>query len=217
MTPKKKASRKTGRKTTTTRTPSPKKPGKAPAKKPAKGAAAAPASRAKKAAPAGGRKATAKATSSKSPSKKAAGEGGVGRPPFRPTDEQRAHVETLAGLGLKREEIVLLVTNPATGRPIDEKTLSKHFAAELARGGPKANAKIAQSLFRKATGDGSQSVTAAIWWTKCRMGWKERVSVEVEAKAGVLVAPGAVATEEWIRQAQERGADAAEPGSEDAA
>jgi hypothetical protein len=31
-------------------------------------------------------------------------------------------------------------------------------------GGAKANTKVAESLFRKATGDGPQSVAAAIFW-----------------------------------------------------
>ena len=34
----------------------------------------------------------------------------------------------------------------------------------------KANAKVAESHFKQAT---SGNVTAQIWWTKCRMRWKE--------------------------------------------
>jgi hypothetical protein len=40
-------------------------------------------------------------------------------------------------------------------------------------GGAKANTKVAESLFRKATGDGPQSVAAAIFWLKTRAGWME--------------------------------------------
>jgi hypothetical protein len=32
---------------------------------------------------------------------------------------------------------------------------------------------VAESLFRKATTDGAQSVTAAIFWLKTRGGWRE--------------------------------------------
>jgi len=32
---------------------------------------------------------------------------------------------------------------------------------------------VAESLFRKATGEGSQSVTAAIFWLKTKGGWRE--------------------------------------------
>ena len=56
---------------------------------------------------------------------------------------------------------------------IDPKTLRKHYREELDTGQIKATAKVAESLFRKATSDGSQSVTAAIFWLKTRGGWRE--------------------------------------------
>ena len=56
---------------------------------------------------------------------------------------------------------------------IDPKTLRKHYRDELDTGQVKATAKVAESLFRKATSDGSQSVTAAIFWLKTRGGWRE--------------------------------------------
>jgi hypothetical protein len=56
---------------------------------------------------------------------------------------------------------------------IDAKTLRKHYREELDTGQIKATAKVAESLFRKATTDGSQSVTAAIFWLKTRGGWRE--------------------------------------------
>jgi hypothetical protein len=74
--------------------------------------------------------------------------------------------------GIPHEDICRLVINPRTGRPIDDKTLRRHFRYELDTGYVKANAKVAQSLYAQATGG---NVTAAIWWTKARMGWAERV------------------------------------------
>jgi len=56
---------------------------------------------------------------------------------------------------------------------IDAKTLRKHYREELDTGQTKATAKVAESLFRKATTEGPQSVTAAIFWLKTRAGWKE--------------------------------------------
>jgi hypothetical protein len=32
---------------------------------------------------------------------------------------------------------------------------------------------VAENLFRKATGEGREAVTAAIFWLKARAGWKE--------------------------------------------
>jgi hypothetical protein len=96
----------------------------------------------------------------------------TGYNPFVPSKEQRDSVETLAGYGIPHEEICRLVTNPRTNRPIDDKTLRRHFRHELDTGYVKANAKVVQSLYAQATGG---NVTAAIWWTKARMGWAERV------------------------------------------
>lgn len=162
---------------------------------------------------AGAKKATRKRARALSPAEK---KEPFGRPPFEPTDLDRARVETLAGLGaLKQDQIALLVMNPTTGEPIDAKTLRRHFRHELARGAPKANAKVAEGLFLKATGKGTQAVTAAIWWEKTRTGMKETVSVEVETKSGVLVPPPACTPEEWIAAATKRATDAKEPGTED--
>lgn len=138
-----------------------------------------------------------------------------GKPLFKPTDEQRKHVETLAGLGLRHDEIRLLVENPTTGKAIDADTLARHFSIELARGGPKLAAQIAQSIARKALGDGNQAVTAAIWFSKCRMGWKERVAVDVDIKSGVLISPAGMSPEDWIKAAALRAIGKTEPGAED--
>ena len=61
---------------------------------------------------------------------------------------------------------------------IDPKTLRKHYRRELDTGGTKANSKVAEHLYRKATSDGPQSVTAAIFWLKTRASWKETVIQE---------------------------------------
>lgn len=56
---------------------------------------------------------------------------------------------------------------------IDAKTLRKHYRDELDTGHVKATAKVAESLYRKAIGDGHQSVAAAIFWLKTRGRWRE--------------------------------------------
>jgi ribosomal protein L29 len=56
---------------------------------------------------------------------------------------------------------------------IDPKTLRKHYRQELATGHAKATAEVAEFRFRKATTDGPQCVTAAIFWMKTRGGWRE--------------------------------------------
>jgi len=90
---------------------------------------------------------------------------GAGRKPFEPTDHERKQVEALAGYGLPIEQIAVLVRDG-----IDYDTLRKHFAQELISGKAKANAQVGKTLFQKVmAGD----TTAAIWWTKTQMRWKE--------------------------------------------
>ena len=99
----------------------------------------------------------------------------MARPRHQPDDAQRRQVETLAGYGIPEAEIAGLIG-------IDAKTLRKHYRNELDHGHTKANARVAENLFRKATGDGRESVIAAIFWMKTRAQWKE---TQVTEMAGV--------------------------------
>jgi hypothetical protein len=94
-------------------------------------------------------------------------------PAFEPTPEQRDIVEKASGFGLPHEHICQLIASPRTGRPIDRETLRKHFRTELHRGHAVAGYAVANALYQHALGKGPAAVTAAIWWTKVRMGWKE--------------------------------------------
>ena len=95
----------------------------------------------------------------------------MGRRAHLPDVGQRRQVEALAGYGVPEPDIAGVIG-------VDPKTLRKHYRHELDHGHVKANAKVAESLYRKAVGDGAQSVTAAIFWLKTRAGWKETVVQE---------------------------------------
>jgi hypothetical protein len=90
-----------------------------------------------------------------------------GRKAFAPTEDQRKMVNVLASFGVPEKDI-------AEAIGVSEPTLRKHFKDTLRIAHVQANAKVAQSLFKKATGDGPQSVAAAIFWLKVRAGWNER-------------------------------------------
>jgi hypothetical protein len=96
----------------------------------------------------------------------------MGRASHRPDPNSRRQVEAMAGYGMPETDI-------ASAVGIDAKTLRKHYRSELDLGHIKANSAVAQSLFRKATGDGPQSVTAAIFWLKTRARWKETTVSEI--------------------------------------
>ena len=89
----------------------------------------------------------------------------AGRKAFEPTDAERKQVEALSGYGLPIEQIAVLIRDG-----IDADTLRKHFSTELMTGKAKANGQIGKTLFQKAM---SGDTTAAIWWSKTQMRWKE--------------------------------------------
>jgi hypothetical protein len=72
----------------------------------------------------------------------------------------------MAGYGVPEADIAGVIG-------VDPKTLRKYYRGELDHGHVKANAKVAENLFRKATGDGREAVIAAIFWMKTRAGWRE--------------------------------------------
>jgi hypothetical protein len=90
----------------------------------------------------------------------------MGRLAHKPDPTSRRQVEAMAAYGVPEADV-------ATVLGIDPKTLRKHYRQELNTGAIKATTKVAESLYRKALGDGSQSVTAAIFWLKTRAHWKE--------------------------------------------
>lgn len=106
----------------------------------------------------------------------------MARPAFEPSDEQRLTVSIMSACGMPHELICEKIINPQTGAPLAPHTLRKAFRKELDEGGASANAMVAQSLFRKATGNSPQAVTAAIFWLKTRAGWKEPQAAEVPGR-----------------------------------
>lgn len=103
---------------------------------------------------------------------------GAGRPAFEPTEHERKQVEAMAGYGLPHNHIAALIRNG-----IDDNTLRKWFAPELEQGKAKANLKVGQTLFQKAT---SGDTTAAIWWSKTQMGWRESVQLDNVSSDGTM-------------------------------
>lgn len=90
----------------------------------------------------------------------------MGRPPHEPTDQTRRTVEGMSAYGIPQEEISKVIG-------IDRNTLMKYYREELDTAKAKANAKVAESLYKKALANDSGAVTAAIFWLKTRAGWKE--------------------------------------------
>jgi len=104
-------------------------------------------------------------TEQKQPKKRGPKPGHGGRPTFKPTDEERKQVAQMVAVGIPQEQIAMVIRGG-----IDTKTLSKHFNKEIRESKVLANAKVGGTLFNKImNGD----TTAAIFWAKTQMGWKE--------------------------------------------
>jgi len=91
----------------------------------------------------------------------------MGRPAHKPTEEGKRTAKALAAYGIPQDEIAEVLG-------ICPHTLRKHYSEVLRGAATEANAKVAENLFRTATGAGRESVTAGIFWLKTRAGWRER-------------------------------------------
>jgi len=106
----------------------------------------------------------------------------MARPRHQPEPFHRRQVEAMSGYGVPEADIARIIG-------IDPKTLRKHYRQELDQGHTKANVKVAENLFRKATGEGREAVTAAIFWLKARAGWKETWQTEISGPNGQPLDP----------------------------
>ena len=110
--------------------------------------------------------------------------GRSGRKAFVPNSEQRHIVKTLTGLGLPQKHICRLVTNPQTGKPLDPKSLRKHFALEIRTGAVELKFLVGRFVIATILGlpppPGTVAITddrmrakLAILFAKTQMGWRE--------------------------------------------
>lgn len=133
-----------------------------------------------------------------------------------PTPETRYRVQQLAAWGLAKEKIALLTINPISNKPLSVRSLEQYFEYELTAGPAAVNANVAEALYNKAIDPdgGAPSVTAAVHWTKTRMGWTDKSTIDVNHNAGVLMVPGSSDSTRWIDEAKAQG-DKPKPGSDE--
>ena len=96
-----------------------------------------------------------------------------------PTDKTRSEVSALASFGVPQEDIAAYIG-------ISKPTLRKHYPDELAFSSIKANATVGKFLFSMASGQALKQgatygdcKTAAMFWAKTRMGWRETNNLDV--------------------------------------
>ncbi len=100
----------------------------------------------------------------------------VGKPKHEPTKATRDTVSLHAMVGTPQETICTILG-------ITEKTLRKHYRAELDTALAKANATIGGTLFNKAK---SGDTSAQIFWLKTRAGFKEKQEIDMSSSDGTM-------------------------------
>jgi hypothetical protein len=110
---------------------------------------------------------------------------GRGQPKFEPTQDRRSQVKLMKAVGIPEGRICKTITNPRTQKPVAPMTLARAFAAELANGATEFHALVGSFILsailgkKPALGDTIKSeqvrMTAAIFYAKTQMGWKETV------------------------------------------
>ena len=86
---------------------------------------------------------------------------------YTPTQEERERVKKMAAFRLKVDEMRQLVLNPATGKPLSDKTFEREFNRELSNGRAAISFDVKQNLARIASTGSSPAAVAAIklWLT----------------------------------------------------
>jgi hypothetical protein len=101
------------------------------------------------------------------PAKDVVKKGPGGRPRHVPTDQLRALCQLSLAAGATLEDTARIMK-------IGLDVLHREYKDEIADGGATANLKVAGALFKMASDPNHpKCATAAIWWTKARMGWKD--------------------------------------------
>lgn len=95
----------------------------------------------------------------------------IGTLDYVPTVGDREDVIIMAAVGITHKQIAACLN-------ISDDTLRKHYRDELDHSADRANANVAKSLYQSAlNGD----TTAAIFWMKCRLQWKDASTIIHEA------------------------------------
>jgi hypothetical protein len=99
---------------------------------------------------------------------------GAGRKPIPTTDKDRAVVKAMSAFGASPKDIGAVIG-------MSERSVQRKFRGELRTGYIEANAKVARTIYEQAI---AGNMTAAIFWAKCRMGWRDVNRTEITGENG---------------------------------
>ena len=112
----------------------------------------------------------------------------AGPAPMEFTKQQRDFVEAMAGFAIPQEDIARVI-----GIAVD--TLRNHFRDELDLGPVRMNLRVVTNLFTQT----KTNPAAAIYWTKARLGWRERVHLDL-AHSGQVSVDHSLSTRDAVRR-----------------
>ena len=113
-----------------------------------------------------------------------------GRPRFEPTDEQCKNVEIMVGLGIRQEDICLVIRD-RNDKPISKPTLLQHFRKEIDTGATKLNSMVGNFMVETILGreppqgSGAKPITdervrgsLMELFAAARLGWRKTDRIE---------------------------------------
>jgi len=109
---------------------------------------------------------------------------------FIPTQAQRDIVSVLASIPRPYEVIRSLIINPATGKPIEEMTLMKHFEKELHQAQGSVDLLCAKSIKNKIKEGDNFAIGL---WARNKFGW-DRPGRTIERRCRTQTATSATTT-----------------------
>jgi hypothetical protein len=137
---------------------------------------------------------------------------------FEPTSDQRNQVKIMVGLGIPQDKICLTIINPETGKPLSKPTLERSFKREIEIGATEMHTLVGNMIVNTILGrkpaigepikNDQSRITAAIFYAKTKMGWKDTTILEHTARDG---APLQITAVTVFAQMIERLADRMQP------
>lgn len=101
----------------------------------------------------------------------------------------QSQIKTFAGMGVKLSDMALMI-----GISVD--TIREYYQNDFETGSARANFNVAQSLYKKALGNGAGAVEAAKFWLRNRGGWRDVGVFDNDGTPGGAVEPAGGARSE---------------------
>jgi hypothetical protein len=138
-----------------------------------------------------------------------------GRPPYKPTEAERAVVQALSAYGTNMEAMrveVWLARRKAfeiaglpvsDDKPLSDRTVRKHFKVEMTTGLDRMNARVWEAVGKRAVDiKHPQGQMAAMYWLNTRGGQKPVARIEHTGKDGAPIEFGLLTEDATLEEVE---------------